>query len=169
MKLRNRLPEFVYGGMDGAITTFAVVSGVVGASIGSSVILILGFANLFADGFSMAVAHFFSEKSKNELLKKPEKNELKNAFATFFAFFILGLVPLLSFLLASLTKNSFLIANQFKYSIILTGLALIIVGYFEGLVTGKHKIKSAIQTFLIGGIAAGLAFGSGYLLSSLIA
>ena len=62
-----------------------------------------------------------------------------------------------------------MIKDMFKYSIILTGLVLIIVGYFEGLVTGKHKIKSAIQTFLIGGIAAGLAFGSGYLLSSLIA
>ncbi len=165
---RKYLPEFVYGGMDGAITTFAIVSGVIGASLSSSVVLIMGFANVFADGFSMAVSHFFSTKSKNEMLKKSEQNEFKTALATFAAFFIFGLIPLLSFILASLTKNPFLVANQFKYSFIFTGFALIIVGWFEGVVTGKHKFKSAIQTFLIGGIAALLAFVIGYLLSGFL-
>ena len=51
------LEEFVYGATDGAVTTFAVVAGVVGASLSPSVVLILGFANLFADGFSMAVGN----------------------------------------------------------------------------------------------------------------
>src|SRR3990170_3259516 len=45
------LGDLVYGGLDGVVTTFAVVSGVVGASLGSDVILILGLANLLADGF----------------------------------------------------------------------------------------------------------------------
>ena len=50
------LGEMVYGGLDGIITTFAVVTGVAGAAAGfTSVVLILGLANLFADGFSMAV------------------------------------------------------------------------------------------------------------------
>jgi VIT1/CCC1 family predicted Fe2+/Mn2+ transporter len=42
----------VYGGLDGIVTTFAVVSGVAGAELGVHVVLIMGLANLFADGFS---------------------------------------------------------------------------------------------------------------------
>ena len=70
------LPEFVYGGIDGAITTFAVVAGVSGASLSSAVVLILGFANLLADGFSMAVSEYLSTKSKIELHKNhPDARE----------------------------------------------------------------------------------------------
>ncbi len=48
------LRDFIYGAIDGAVTTFAVVSGVAGAGLSSGVIVVLGFANLIADGFSMA-------------------------------------------------------------------------------------------------------------------
>jgi VIT1/CCC1 family predicted Fe2+/Mn2+ transporter len=48
------IENFVYGAIDGAVTTFAVVTGVIGASLSPSIIVILGFANLLADGFSMA-------------------------------------------------------------------------------------------------------------------
>src|SRR3989304_2687776 len=47
------LGDLVYGGLDGVVTTFAIVSGVAGASLGSEVILILGLANPLADGSSM--------------------------------------------------------------------------------------------------------------------
>ena len=168
---KTYLPEFVYGGIDGSITTFAVVSGAMGASLSSSIILILGFANLFADGFSMAISNYFSIKSKNDLEKKikieDKKNELKTAFATFFAFFLAGLMPLISFVFASITKNSFLIENQFKHSVILTGFALIIIGWFEGKITKRSEIKSSVQTFIIGGIAASLAFFVGYFINSI--
>ncbi|WP_194777999.1 VIT1/CCC1 transporter family protein [Pararhodonellum marinum] len=60
------LREFVYGGIDGAVTTFAVVAGAVGANLDPSIIIILGFANLLADGFSMSVGAFLSAKSENE-------------------------------------------------------------------------------------------------------
>lgn len=66
----NWMPDFVYGGMDGAVTTFAVVAGVEGASLSLSVVLILGFANLLADGFSMAVGKYSSDKSETELFEK---------------------------------------------------------------------------------------------------
>lgn len=62
----NWMSDFVYGGIDGAVTTFAVVAGVEGASLSLSVILILGFANLFADGFSMSVGKYLSDKSEKE-------------------------------------------------------------------------------------------------------
>lgn len=60
------LPDFVYGGMDGAVTTFAVVAGVAGARLGTAVVLILGFANLLADGFSMAVGKYSSDRAEQQ-------------------------------------------------------------------------------------------------------
>jgi VIT1/CCC1 family predicted Fe2+/Mn2+ transporter len=62
--------EMVYGGLDGIITTFAVVSGVAGADLGANIILILGLANLFADGFSMAVGSYLSTKSEQEYYQR---------------------------------------------------------------------------------------------------
>ncbi|NNL82193.1 MAG: hypothetical protein HKP28_02315 [Winogradskyella sp.] len=62
-KYQEYLGEFVYGGIDGAVTTFAVVSGAVGAGLDNSVIIILGFANLLADGFAMSVGAYLSTKS----------------------------------------------------------------------------------------------------------
>ncbi len=166
---RKYLPEFVYGSIDGAITTFAIVSGVIGASLGSAVILILGFANLFADGFSMAISNYLSVKSEEELEKNKIKSKAnKKAIATFFSFLVIGFIPLLSFVLAAITKSTHLTDNQFTYSIILTGFALLVVGWLKGNITGKNKIKSALQILIIGGIAAALAFGVGYLVSGLI-
>lgn len=62
----NYLRDWVYGGIDGAVTTFAVVSGVVGAELSAGVILILGAANLLADGFSMAAANYLATKAERE-------------------------------------------------------------------------------------------------------
>lgn len=73
--LNKYLPEFVYGGIDGSITTFAVVAGAAGAGLSANVVVILGFANLFADGFSMSVGAFLSAKSSKELYHKHERNE----------------------------------------------------------------------------------------------
>lgn len=67
--------EFVYGGLDGIITTFAVVSGVVGASLDARIILVLGIANLLADGFSMATGSFLSTKSEQELYHRERARE----------------------------------------------------------------------------------------------
>jgi VIT1/CCC1 family predicted Fe2+/Mn2+ transporter len=58
------LRDWIYGGIDGAITTFAIVSGVVGANMSEKTVLILGIANVLADGFSMAAANFSSTRSE---------------------------------------------------------------------------------------------------------
>jgi VIT1/CCC1 family predicted Fe2+/Mn2+ transporter len=60
------IKSVVYGGMDGIVTTFAVVAGVTGASLSPGVVLILGFANLVADGLSMSIGDFLSSKSEQE-------------------------------------------------------------------------------------------------------
>lgn len=69
------LKDIVYGGIDGTVTTFAVVAGVVGANLSSKAILILGIANLLADGFSMAMSNYMGTKTENQELELLEKFE----------------------------------------------------------------------------------------------
>ncbi len=72
---QNYLAEFVYGGIDGSITTFAVVAGAVGAGLDNTIIIILGFANLFADGFSMSIGAYMSAKSEKQNFHKQKAIE----------------------------------------------------------------------------------------------
>ncbi len=74
----NWLPDFVYGGIDGSVTTFAVVAGVEGASLSTAIILILGFANLFADGFSMSIGKYQSDKAAKEQFEKIQQIEFRH-------------------------------------------------------------------------------------------
>jgi vacuolar iron transporter family protein len=69
------IEDFVYGATDGAVTTFAVVAGVIGAALSPSIVLILGFANLFADGFSMAIGTIWAANLRENLLKRKEKRK----------------------------------------------------------------------------------------------
>lgn len=71
----NYIKSLVYGGMDGIITTFAIVAGVVGASLSTGAILILGVANLLADGFSMAIGDYISTKAEKDYEKSERKRE----------------------------------------------------------------------------------------------
>jgi vacuolar iron transporter family protein len=71
----NYLRDWIYGGIDGSVTTFAVVSGVAGARLSSWVILVLGFANLFADGFSMAASNYLGTKAEHEDFQRLEAVE----------------------------------------------------------------------------------------------
>lgn len=67
--------DFTYGSIDGAVTTFAVVAGVIGASLSPSIVLILGFANLFGDGFSMAIGNYLASKAHKEYIEKERRRE----------------------------------------------------------------------------------------------
>ncbi len=67
--------DLVYGGLDGIVTTFAIVSGVAGAALGAGVILILGLANLLADGLSMATGAYLSSKSEREYYQRERARE----------------------------------------------------------------------------------------------
>ncbi|HKK15881.1 MAG TPA: VIT1/CCC1 transporter family protein, partial [Gammaproteobacteria bacterium] len=64
--ISQNISDIILGGIDGCITTFAVVAGVIGAGFSSSVAIVLGFANLIADGFSMAVSNYESSKARKE-------------------------------------------------------------------------------------------------------
>ena len=71
------IEDFVYGATDGAVTTFAIVAGVVGASLSPSIVIILGFANLFADGFSMAMGNYLSTRSRIEYVERERNRQNK--------------------------------------------------------------------------------------------
>lgn len=74
-RFEHYLGEIVYGGIDGCVTTFAVVSGAVGAGLDSSVIIILGFANLLADGFAMSVGAYLSTRSRVDNYRKHRRRQ----------------------------------------------------------------------------------------------
>lgn len=77
-KFEKYLGEFVYGGIDGAVTTFAVVAGAVGAGLESSIVIILGFANLLADGLSMSIGAYLATKSERDNYLKYKQIEATN-------------------------------------------------------------------------------------------
>lgn len=71
------LRDFVYGAIDGAVTTFAVVAGVEGADLSPNIVIILGFANLVADGFSMAASNYLGTRSETQQRERAHQEELR--------------------------------------------------------------------------------------------
>lgn len=71
----STLPDAVLGGIDGCVTTFAVVSGAFGAGFSPQVALVLGFANLLADGFSMAVSNYEAGQAQLAQIASAERTE----------------------------------------------------------------------------------------------
>lgn len=69
------LRDFVYGAVDGTVTTFAVVSGVAGAHLPPRIVLVLGIANVVADGFSMAVGNFLATRAERQLFERARRTE----------------------------------------------------------------------------------------------
>ncbi len=221
------IKDFIYGAIDGAVTTFAVVSSVTGAKLSIGIILILGAANLVADGFSMAISNFLGTRADDQMREKlrelerdhihrlPEgeteeirqifirkgftsneldaivqqtisdedrwintmlveehgvalegSNPVKAALATFIAFVIVGIVPLLPFAINWISPHS--INSPFMASSIMTGIAFIIVGAAKSRVVSTPWHKEAIETLLAGGAAAAIAYLIGYLLKGLM-
>jgi VIT1/CCC1 family predicted Fe2+/Mn2+ transporter len=69
------LRDFVYGAIDGLVTTFAVVAGVAGAGLSAGVVVVLGVANLVADGFSMAVGNFLGLRAERQHVERTRRTE----------------------------------------------------------------------------------------------
>ena len=171
-KKYNWVPDFVYGSIDGVVTTFAVVSGVQGASLSINIVLILGFANLFGDGFSMAVGKYFSDKAQIDHKKKnsiehADVNPLLGGWYTFLSFNLLGLVPLLGYILGPYFLG--LNADQtFAVTCVATLAALFIIGLVKAKVDETSSLKAGFSTMLIGGIAAFIAFYVGFFVEKLV-
>lgn len=218
--------DMVYGAVDGAVTTFAVVSGVAGAELSVGIIIILGFANLLGDGFSMAAGNFLATNvDKRRLLKMRsieeahirevpdgEREEVRQIFkakgfegdvlekivetitadkdlwvdtmlreewglslqvpspwraglSTFMAFIAAGLIPLLPFLCNILFGWHL---EAFALSSFFTAVAFFIIGVSKSTVTGEKWLRSGLETLLVGGSAAVLAYFVGILLKTIV-
>lgn len=74
-KVGEKVKSIVFGGLDGIITTFAVVAGAVGGGLSVEVILILGFSSVFADALSMGVGDALSSKAENDYIMTEKRRE----------------------------------------------------------------------------------------------
>ncbi|QSH39345.1 VIT1/CCC1 transporter family protein [Candidatus Kaiserbacteria bacterium] len=165
-KRQSYLPEFVYGSMDGLVTTFAIVTGSVGASLPAGIILIMGFANVFADAFSMGASSYLAAVSEDpEHRKMHEKHPVRKAVVTFLSFVIIGLIPLLPFVVAYIIPE--FAGKAIQVSVITTMIAFGVIGYISGAVLNENKFVTTIRNFTIGGAAAAISFGVGYALVNL--
>lgn len=171
--------EFVYGAVDGAVTTFAVVAGSAGASLGAPIVLVLGVANLLADGFAMGCGNYLSTRAEHHATDDGEKSDeevaagnraieiqaRKEAAVTFGAFVSVGSIPLIPFVVAAVIGRDI---NAFFYSSIGTALAFALIGVVKSRVTGRPQHKAIAETVLIGGAAAFVSYFVGWLLRGLV-
>jgi len=116
--LRNYLPQMVYGAVDGTVTTFAVVAGATGGDLSNKTIIILGLANLFADGTSMSISAYLAAKSE----KIGKKTPLSIAIWTLVAFIIIGFIPIIPYVFG---------IGTFQLSCLMTGVAFLGIGILK--------------------------------------
>jgi VIT1/CCC1 family predicted Fe2+/Mn2+ transporter len=214
-KEHSYLGDFALGAVDGTVTTFAIVAGAAGAELSSGVAIVLGFANVAADGFSMAVSNYLKSRDDRQVVERFRKMEemhidqipegeraeirqifsrkgfdgpvldeivsvitknrqqwvdtmlteewglqlqspspVRAALTTFIAFVLAGIVPLIPLFLASWLAAS----KMFLASAVLTGLTFFSIGVIRGRVSERRPLIAGLETLLIGGFAAALAF-----------
>ena len=160
------LRDSVFSASDGLITTFAVVAGSVGASLNTPVVLILGFANLFADGFSMSASTYLGVKSEVEFEESEgdshvhEASPLSQAFVTFFSFGVAGFLPLLPYVMG--------LQNAFILSLSIVMVSMFGIGLIKSVFTKKGTLRSGFEILVIGGMAAFVAYVTGDLIEKIV-
>lgn len=158
--IRAYLPELIYGANDGIVTTFAIIACVTGGQLSTQVVLILGFANLFADGASMAASNVLSERSKTD--PRPSLRQAsRKGMATFVGFVLAGVVPLLAYLLFWSHDQRFL------WTVVVSGVTLFAIGSGRALFTGRAWYRAGMEMFVIGLAAGAIAYGVGVFLARL--
>jgi VIT1/CCC1 family predicted Fe2+/Mn2+ transporter len=165
---RHYIRELIYGANDGLITTFAVVAGVAGGGLPLHVVLIVGAANLFADGLSMGVGNYLSIRSHESVLAAQELPEeetfpLRHGLATFLAFVVAGAVPLTPYMIEVLP------IERFSLSIVLTLLALFAIGASRALIGQVKWWVGGFEMLALGAIVAAIAYVSGSAVAALVA
>ncbi|MFB6136332.1 MAG: VIT1/CCC1 transporter family protein [Halobacteriaceae archaeon] len=163
------LAELVYGANDGIVTTFAVVAGVAGADLAAAVVVVLGVANLLADGFSMGMSNYLSRRSEldyvaaaGETLSSFERAKTpgRTALATFVGFVLAGWTPLVPYLVG--------LHPQFPFAAGFAGVGFFAVGAGRSLVTGRSRLRSGAEMLAVGAVASAVAFVTGLALSGVV-
>jgi VIT1/CCC1 family predicted Fe2+/Mn2+ transporter len=152
------LPELIYGANDGLVTTLVVVAGVTGASLSSTVILILGFASLLGDGLSMGASEYLSSRSTPNEEDRPSPGEAaRGGWMTYLGFVIAGFVPLLAYLVPWFE------GFMFEAALGITCVTLFVIGSARAYFTDRHWYRAGIEMLVVGGLAAAAAYGIGAL------
>jgi vacuolar iron transporter family protein len=164
---RHYIRELIYGANDGLITTFAVVAGVAGGGLSLPVVLIIGAANLFADGLSMAAGNYLSIRSHESVLEtqdlpQEEAFPVRHAAATFLAFVVAGVVPLMPYMFPRVP------VDRFALSVALTALAMFLVGASRALIANVLWWRAGLEMLGLGAVVALLAFGSGAVVAAMV-
>ncbi|HEX7121959.1 MAG TPA: VIT1/CCC1 transporter family protein [Gemmatimonadaceae bacterium] len=164
---RHYVRELIYGANDGIITTFAVVAGVSGGGLSLGVVLIIGAANLLADGLSMGVGNYLSIRSHESVreaegLPEEEASPARHGLATFLAFVVAGAVPLLPYVLPAVE------VNRFFLSTVLALLTLFAVGAMRAMISNVRWWRAGFEMFVLGAIVAAVAYGAGAVVATLI-
>jgi vacuolar iron transporter family protein len=164
---RHYVRELIYGANDGIITTFAVVAGVAGGGLSLRVVLIIGAANLVADGLSMAVGNYLSIRSHESVretqnLPEEEAFPVRHATATFVAFVVAGAVPLMPYMVPVLPFDRFL------SSIAVTFVAMFVVGASRALIARVRWWKAGCEMLGLGAVVAALAYVSGAVVAAMV-
>jgi VIT1/CCC1 family predicted Fe2+/Mn2+ transporter len=155
--IQTHLPDVVYGANDGIVTTLVVIAGVTGAALPPRVILILGIANLLADGFSMGTSSFLSARSTLVAESRPSfADALRNGRATFAAFVLAGFVPLAVYLAPVPGEWRFTVASS------LAAIALFVVGAGRAAFSDRPWPTAGLEMLIFGSIAAAVAFAVGH-------
>jgi VIT1/CCC1 family predicted Fe2+/Mn2+ transporter len=157
---RHYIRDVIYGANDGIITTFAVVAGVTGGALSPRAVLIVGTANLLADGLSMGVGNYLSIRSNESAraaqdLPEEEASPARHGFATMTAFVAAGALPLLPFAIG-LPPDSW-----FAMSVLVTLAGLFAIGSCRALVTLDRWWTAGMEMLLLGAAVAAAAYGSG--------
>ncbi len=167
-KLRTLLAyyigDIVYGANDGIITTFAVISGAAGAGFPATIIIVLGIANLIADGFSMGASKYLSLQSEQSLetARSETRKPFTDGLVTFISFVIIGALPLIPFFVQSFDEHTFLVSS------IATAVTLFLVGSARSLVIKKNAFIAGLEMLAVGGVAAAIAYGLGSYVHTII-
>jgi VIT1/CCC1 family predicted Fe2+/Mn2+ transporter len=162
---RHYIRDLVYGANDGIITTFAVVSGVAGGQLSQLAVLVVGAANLAADGVSMGVGNFLAIRADERAreadgLPELERHPWKHGLATLIAFIVAGTVPLVPYVVPVPS------AEQLVVSTVLTFTALFVLGASRALVTRDRWWQTGLETLTLGTVVAGAAYGAGRLVAA---
>ena len=161
---QHYIRDMVYGALDGIVTTFAVVAGVVGGALSLKAVLVVGAANLLADGLSMGVGNYLSIRSHESALMAQNRAEeearpIRHGMATFGAFVIAGAVPLIPYLAPELAFG------RFAASCVVTLAILFGVGAARVMVTVDRWWWSGLEMLLLGVAMVAAAYGSGALVA----
>src|SRR5688500_14026315 len=157
---QHYIRDLVYGANDGVITTFAVVAGVTGGTLAPVTVLVLGVANLFADGLSMGVGNYLGIRSDERVRGAQQLTEqaalpLRHWVATFLAFMTAGAVPLIPYMSAPVG------ASRFVASTVLSMAVLFVVGAARSGVGSGRWWANGLEMLGLGALVGASAYYAG--------